>query len=157
MYLIHFDWLYHKHKMRFTCFILNSRLLVSVSSILPLLALLPQTLLEVGQVPVAVIPGVQHILHVGCRAVQLHRLASNVRHQVGRGPHTDTPGESRADISKFYYYFWIVLTSLSPGWVRRRSCLSSSTSAGRWSPRSWPPARPWGSGAPGTCPGPPPA
>ena len=53
--------------------------------------------------------------------------------------------------------FWIVLTSLSPGLVRRRSCLSSSTSAGQWSPRSWPPAHPWGSGAPRTCPGPPPA
>ena len=76
-------------------FVSFSRLLVSVASILSLLTLLPQTLLEVGQVPVAVIPGVQHILHVGRLAVQLHRLTSNVRHQVGRGPHTDAPGESR--------------------------------------------------------------
>ena len=71
-----------------------SRLLVSVSSILPLLALLPQTLLEVGQIPVAVIPGLQNVPHVGGGAVQLHRLAPDVRHQVGRGPHTDAPEES---------------------------------------------------------------
>ena len=70
----------------------SSGLPVPVSSVLRLLALVPQTLLEAAQAPASVTVRGQDELHVRGGAVQLHRRAPDLRHQVGRGPHADTPG-----------------------------------------------------------------